>query len=118
MSEDLETKLMGPLRQSQEAEISFDEAIAQIKAAFESEGYVQKKPYTFYYGLNDKWQAFLDKYPEYKPLLDNYMTGSAWFDKFLDEFHQLPEEDYKNGRAYLQCAKRAAGLPTEGDNGK
>lgn len=45
---------------------------------------------------------------------NEFMTGPEWYERFLDEFHQLPEEDYKDGHAYLKAARRAAGMDTEG----
>jgi hypothetical protein len=124
---DLDTKLRGIQRSLvlEAADQYLDDyytdgSIAQIKAAFESEGYahyetvIQKE-------VNDQLQGIHEYYQEV------YMSGQQFYDRFKAELDKTPdlETHFDTGADFLRHAaileqvheavKRAAGLPTEGE---
>lgn len=72
--------------------------IAQIKAAFESAGYVKEE----------------NKWVEYAKQMEQYMTGQEFYDRFIHELKAFYTElDIPQQEAALTAAKRAAGIDTE-----
>jgi hypothetical protein len=70
-----------------------DEEIAQIHQAFDEAGYIHFTNVT----SDPHW-----------------MSGQEWYDRFVKNIGALRERSHKG---YLEAAKRAAGLDTEGGKG-